>query len=418
MSSVRQSKKKKKPKNRDISLRSRSHDVITEKEVDFEHRSPLYCYIVKRDWEAAIKRCKKAPEEASIWIVTKGLKGNLRFLPLHKACVLRAPLDLIENLIQAYPEGVSCEDHDGWIPIHCASYTGASEIIEALLKVYSSGAQNKDDKGLLPLHYACMKGVDPKIIELLILSYPAAVTIKDNAGRLPIYYTITKGRSIIAFELLLNTNANVLKITDASNRTLLHQVCMEKRLDGKIILKLLEYYPDSSQIQDEDGNLPIHILCQKKEENLEALEGLLNVFPEGSNVKNNVGNTPLILVMNDSTDKKSSIELLRKFEKKESTNVKSASESSVQPVVENPLKYIPFETNNDEIRSHVAGLNRNLMELCQVFQELSYLRTDIQQTLNKAKDNRRIFNNLNDQLEEINCNSTNSSRLVISDIHI
>jgi len=83
----------------------------------------------------------------------------------------------------------------------------------------------------------------------------------------------------------------------------------------------------------------------EKKENLEALQGLLFVFPEGINVKNNV----FILVMSYSTNKKSSIELLRKMEKKESTNLKSPSASSVQSVMNNPLIYILFENNESYV---------------------------------------------------------------------
>lgn len=96
-------------------------------EVDYEHRTVLFRLILKKDWENAGLRAKSSPDEASTWIVTKGFKGNLRFLPLHKACVLSPPESVVESLVAAFPEGAKSKDQDGWLPIHCACFYGASQ---------------------------------------------------------------------------------------------------------------------------------------------------------------------------------------------------------------------------------------------------------------------------------------------------
>jgi len=101
-----------------------TNTVTTSKthEVDYEHRTVLFRMVLKKEWKPAALRAANYPEEASTWIVTKGFHGNLRFLPLHKACVLDPPPSIIEALLEAYPDGARDKDQDGWLPLHCAWY--------------------------------------------------------------------------------------------------------------------------------------------------------------------------------------------------------------------------------------------------------------------------------------------------------
>lgn len=99
-------------------------DMYNEIEVDYDHRTTLFRLLLKKDWDNVIKRCSEYPNEVSTWIVTKGFNGSLRFLPIHKACVLQPPLTVIQALLQAYPMGCMKTDQDGWLPIHCAGFYG------------------------------------------------------------------------------------------------------------------------------------------------------------------------------------------------------------------------------------------------------------------------------------------------------
>eukprot|EP00957_Ditylum_brightwellii_P186075 14167452-Ditylum_brightwellii.AAC.1 len=108
--------------------------MLTANEVDYEHRTVLFRLVLKKDWTGAISRSSSFPEEASTWIVTKGFNGNLRFLPLHKACVLQPHETVVESLIASYPEGAKSRDQDGWLPLHCACFYGAAHsVVDALL---------------------------------------------------------------------------------------------------------------------------------------------------------------------------------------------------------------------------------------------------------------------------------------------
>ena len=156
----------------------------TVNEVDYENRTVLFRHLLKKDWKAVMERTRTHPEEAATWIVTKGFNGSLRFLPLHKACVLAPPSEVIDKLMEAYPEGAKCVDQDGWLPIHCACFYGGTSIaIKTLLEAHPKGSQLRDDEGRLPLHYACLKGASQEVVDTLLETYAKGAMSKDDEGK-------------------------------------------------------------------------------------------------------------------------------------------------------------------------------------------------------------------------------------------
>jgi len=79
-----------------ISQRTMTPSATTEKASD--DRTFLFQCILKKDWPGVIQRCQTHPEEASAYITTKGLHGQLHFLPLHKVCVLQPPLNVVKAI--------------------------------------------------------------------------------------------------------------------------------------------------------------------------------------------------------------------------------------------------------------------------------------------------------------------------------
>lgn len=261
-------------------------------EVDYDNRTILFRLILKKDWRGACERCEAFPEEASTWIVTKGFHGNLRFLPLHKVCVLSPPMDIINDLLYAYSEGSKSKDQDGWLPIHCACFYGASpSIINALLKSYPSGAHNKDDEGRMPLHYAALKSAPEAVVATLLRANPKAAVSKDDEGRLPIHHACSKGAPDGSIEALLKVSAKGAQSKDDQGRLPLHHAC-RKNATENVVKTLLTVYPRAAQVKDDQEKLPIHYACQNGA-GVGIIEMLMVTHPESINVKNGFGYTPL-----------------------------------------------------------------------------------------------------------------------------
>lgn len=290
-------------------------EVVNVNEVDYEHRTVLFRLVLKKDWENAVLRAKSSPDEASTWIVTKGFKGNLRFLPLHKACVLNPPEAIIESLVAAHPEGAKSRDQDGWLPIHCGSFYGASQgVLDTLLVAYPKGAQCKDDEGRLPIHYACLKGAATGVVESLLGTYPKGAQSKDDEGRLPIHHACSKGAPEGVITALLNSNPKGAQSKDDQGRLPIHHAC-RKNSTEKIIKALLKTYPKGAQVKDDQDKLPIHYVCQNGGSE-DVINILLSAYPNSINVKNGFGYTPIAEAKAmDSPKMEKVVAVLEKFKK-------------------------------------------------------------------------------------------------------
>jgi hypothetical protein len=88
-----------------------------EPEVDYDTgATDLYRYIENKDWDAALSRLESDPIEAKTWVLRhepNSRKVRWRLLPLHAVCIFRAPLALIEALIEVYSDGPKMKDDQG-----------------------------------------------------------------------------------------------------------------------------------------------------------------------------------------------------------------------------------------------------------------------------------------------------------------
>lgn len=131
-------------------------------EVDSDEPTQLFTLIEKQMWTEAMKRCLEYPQEARIWMCrlrtvespTKKQKKEIhwRILPIHCAVVLHAPMDLIQELIFAYPQGL----------------------------------EKGDDKNMTPAHCAFKIGLDPDVTQVLVGSFPEALLLRDEENHTPL----------------------------------------------------------------------------------------------------------------------------------------------------------------------------------------------------------------------------------------
>jgi len=129
-------------------------DLETD-ERDFDKNPTiLYALVQKKLWKEVISRAIKSPKEARAFISRREEDGRVRWrlLPLHAAIVFKAPEEVVETLLTAYPK--------------------ASEA--------------KDDQGMLPLHLAFRNGASEAVVNLLLLAFPQSIDIPDRKGRVPL----------------------------------------------------------------------------------------------------------------------------------------------------------------------------------------------------------------------------------------
>lgn len=358
----------------------------TVQEVDYEHRTPLFRMILKKDWKNVSSRAANHPDEASTWILTKGFNGNLRFLPLHKACVLQPPDTVITALLKAFPEGAKNTDQDGWLPLHCACFYGASEnVVNALLVAYAKGAQSKDDEGRLPLHYACLKGASKAVVDVLLASFTRGTMVKDDEGRLALHHACSKNAPDSIIEALLKACPKAAQTKDDQGRLALHHACRKSTSD-RTIRTLLRVYPVAAQIRDDQDKLPLHYACQHGAKK-EIIQLLLQSYPESVNVQNGFGQTPLAEMRALDNPKLESI--VRMMEKIKKEQDKKRGLEGADPVLE----------------STVRDLNEKIENLEKSLGRVTLLGKEMKHDLKKGKDPVAVMEKFSDALIDLGSRS-------------
>jgi Ankyrin repeats (many copies) len=123
----------------------------------------------------------------------KNDRGNL---PLHAAASFRAPLEVTEALLEAYPEGASSTNNYGNLALHFTAWKkGPIDVERLLLKVYPEGAAKKNNHGNLPLHYAAHYNAPLEVVEALYHAYPEGALQKNNDNNTPLDLAIADGAS-------------------------------------------------------------------------------------------------------------------------------------------------------------------------------------------------------------------------------
>jgi len=142
-----------------------------------DEKGIVYNHISSGSWALAISALKQYPEKASEWIVRNTFneqtneEEECRVLPLHTACALNPPIDLIQSLLHFYPEGASFPDNQGLYPLHYACGNLASaEVIEHILYAFPKAIKLADPHAMLPLHHMALWGISsPKALDVVLM---------------------------------------------------------------------------------------------------------------------------------------------------------------------------------------------------------------------------------------------------------
>eukprot|EP00429_Kryptoperidinium_foliaceum_P004284 CAMPEP_0176015308 /NCGR_PEP_ID=MMETSP0120_2-20121206/7272_1 /TAXON_ID=160619 /ORGANISM="Kryptoperidinium foliaceum, Strain CCMP 1326" /LENGTH=574 /DNA_ID=CAMNT_0017348277 /DNA_START=16 /DNA_END=1736 /DNA_ORIENTATION=+ len=146
---------------------------------------------IAKGWKAAIVRATDPATKHEAQI--KNDRGNL---PLHSATSFRAPIEVAEALLEAYPEAASITNNYGNLPLHFTAWKkGPLEVEKLLLKVYPEGAAQKNNHGNLPLHYAAHYNAPLEVVEALYRAYPEGAHQKNNDNNTPLDLAIADGAS-------------------------------------------------------------------------------------------------------------------------------------------------------------------------------------------------------------------------------
>lgn len=86
---------------------------------------------------------------------------------------------------------------------------GRLECVKTLIEAYKEGASVKDNEGWLPIHYAVQQGTLECVI-IVSQAYKEGTTMKDRYGRSPIFIALNHRKANIVSYFLKETDHSIL----------------------------------------------------------------------------------------------------------------------------------------------------------------------------------------------------------------
>jgi hypothetical protein len=173
-------------------------NMTAEIECDFDlNPTDLYLLIIDRAWEGVVYRANFFSKEAKTYVTRKDPTTRLvqwRLLPLHAAILNNAPLQVIESLLDAYPDGSKCQE----------------------------------DLGMLPIHLAVKKHVKEQVLNVLLAANPQCIHVENYHGNTPYQMALTSSSPHQAYYLRALQRGITYSAVTASMSDLLCGVSLDK----------------------------------------------------------------------------------------------------------------------------------------------------------------------------------------------
>lgn len=181
--------------------------------------------ISAEEWGRAHELATRQPRQATAWSKRTGFfegRTVANVLPIHEAAVGGAPLDVMQALVSAYPEGLSqVESSYQRLPLHCACRKNAiPAVIQLLCEAQPEACLAADSLGRLPLHYALSNGADPSVIQILMTCRPAAARGLDQRGWTPLHVACSMGAAVPVVQSILKAYPEAVLIKTRKGSTI------------------------------------------------------------------------------------------------------------------------------------------------------------------------------------------------------
>lgn len=161
-------------------------------------RNLLNLYLFEEDWQSAITEIECHPNETKVWSTRPGFfdgDHESQVLPIHVACSLHAPLDVIKAIVEAYPECLEKKETSfKRLPIHVAcQFAAPGNVVEYMAQEHVASTLEPDILGRLPIHYACSNGAPMGVVTTLLKVNLASTLYSDYNGWLPLHVAVHFG---------------------------------------------------------------------------------------------------------------------------------------------------------------------------------------------------------------------------------
>jgi hypothetical protein len=177
--------------------------------------------------------------------------------PLHYACYHNAGIQVVEYLVQKFPEAVRVTNYSHQTPVHmaCMSDQISIPVVELLLEHYPTAAQLADQDGYTPFHLACLHGAKTELLQLLIQTSPSVIRMNTRALQKALHVTCLHAPITETVELLLRRDPACVRATDEFFQTPLHCAVQGKACE-QILTLLVKAHPGALYLTNDFDETP------------------------------------------------------------------------------------------------------------------------------------------------------------------
>ena len=133
-------------------------------------------------------------------------------LPLHIACRVGAPVEILRPFVQAYAAALQTADNNGDLPLHAACRAAAPslDVIRFVTEQDPNAVQAANNDGALPLHLLCGSRPPVQAVQYLLGLFQGALEVMTNAGDLPLMLACKASCSQSVLQVLLTAYPEAL----------------------------------------------------------------------------------------------------------------------------------------------------------------------------------------------------------------
>ena len=210
------------------------------------------------------------------------------------------PVQRIRALLEEEPHLARHTDVDDQIPLHVACARGNKAplyLIQTLVEAWPAGVRAVTSEMDTPLHLACTRQAPFVILNYLVEQDPKALLMHNRRNERPLHLLVRgAGTSALqSVQMMVEKGPKALSTKNRARDTPLHVACSRRQLCVKLIRTLLAAYPEAAAIPNNRGDLPLHCVAMGgTQQGLSAVwELLVKAYPEAVYATNTYGQTPV-----------------------------------------------------------------------------------------------------------------------------